>query len=315
MANATVSFLGQTNSSGDANSLFLKVFAGEVLASFQRQNKMLPITTVRSISQGKSAQFPLVGLASAEYHTAGAEITGNAIKHAERVITIDDLLISHAFISNIDEAKNHYDVRSIYSQELGSALAKKLDQNLIQLAVLGARAGATVTGIGGANAITDADAHTNASSFIDSIYEASQIMDENDVPDDDRYCIMTPDQYYLALTNDKVINRDFGGTGNFAEGKLLRVAGMNLVKSNSAVSAFTDLSSASTTGQNNTYRGNFSSTKAVCIHKSAVGTVKLLDLAMESERDARRQGTLMVAKMAVGSNYLRSESAVEIKIS
>ena len=140
-------------------------------------------------------------------------------------------------------------------------------------------------------------------------------MDENDVPDDDRYCIMTPDQYYLALTNDKVINRDFGGTGNFAEGKLLRVAGMNLVKSNSAVSAFTDLSSASTTGQNNTYRGNFSSTKAVCIHKSAVGTVKLLDLAMESERDARRQGTLMVAKMAVGSNYLRSESAVEIKIS
>ena len=118
MANATVSFLGQTNSSGDANALFLKVFAGEVLASFQRQNKMLPLTTVRSISQGKSAQFPLVGLASAEYHTAGAEINGTAIKHAERVITIDDLLISHAFISNIDEAKNHYDVRSIYSQEL-----------------------------------------------------------------------------------------------------------------------------------------------------------------------------------------------------
>ena len=61
--------------------------------------------------------------------------------------------------------------------------------------------------------------------------------------------VLTPDQYYLALTNDKVINRDFGGTGNFAEGKLLRVAGMNLVKSNSAVSAFTDLSSASETGQ------------------------------------------------------------------
>ena len=313
MANATVSFLGQTNSSGDANALFLKVFAGEVLASFQRQNKMLPLTTVRSISQGKSAQFPLVGLASAEYHTAGAEINGTAIKHAERVITIDDLLISHAFISNIDEAKNHYDVRSIYSQELGSALAKKLDQNLIQLAVLGARAGATVTGIGAANAITDSDAHTNASSFVDSIYEAAQIMDENDVPDDDRYCVMTPDQYYLALTNDKSINRDFGGTGNFQEGSILRIAGMNIVKSNSAVSAFTDLSSASTTGQNNTYRGNFSTTVAVCFHKSAVGTVKLLDLAMESERDARRQGTLMVAKMAVGSNYLRSESAVEIK--
>jgi hypothetical protein len=90
---------------------------------------------------------------------------------------------------------------------------------------------------------------------------------------------------------------------------------MNVVKSNSAVSAFTDLSSASTTGQNNTYRGNFSTTKAVCFHKSAVGTVKLLDLSLETARDARRQGNLMIAKMAVGSDYLRSESAVEIKLS
>ena len=36
MANATVSFLGQTNSSGDKNALFLKVFAGEVLAAFPK---------------------------------------------------------------------------------------------------------------------------------------------------------------------------------------------------------------------------------------------------------------------------------------
>ena len=127
-------------------------------------------------------------MATSEYHTAGAEITGNAIKHAERVITIDDLLISHAFISNIDEAKITT-MLDLSTRKVSSALAKKLDQNLIQLAVLGARASATVTGIGGANAITDADAHTNASSFIDSIYEAAQIMDENDVPDDDRYCV------------------------------------------------------------------------------------------------------------------------------
>ena len=115
MANATVSFLGKTNASGDANALFLKVFAGEVLASFQRQNKMLPITMVRSIASGKSASFPLVGLASAEYHTAGAEINGSAINHAERVIHIDDLLISHAFISNLDEAKFLVSINSVNS--------------------------------------------------------------------------------------------------------------------------------------------------------------------------------------------------------
>ena len=88
MANATVSFLGKANNTGDDNALFLKLFSGEVLAAFAKQNKMLPMTSVRSISQGKSAQFPVFGrAASAEYHTPGNEITGQVIQQNEKIIT------------------------------------------------------------------------------------------------------------------------------------------------------------------------------------------------------------------------------------
>ena len=88
MSNATVSFLGKADNSGDDNALFLKVFSSEVLAAFARQNKMLGMTSVRTISQGKSAQFPAVGKTTAAYHTPGNEINGSVIKHNERVITI-----------------------------------------------------------------------------------------------------------------------------------------------------------------------------------------------------------------------------------
>jgi hypothetical protein len=44
----------------------------------------------------------------------------------------------------------------------------------------------------------------------------------------------------------------------------------------------------------------------------AVGTVKLMDLAMEAEYQTRFQGTLMVARYAVGHGILRPECAVEI---
>jgi hypothetical protein len=47
--------------------------------------------------------------------------------------------------------------------------------------------------------------------------------------------------------------------------------------------------------------------------KDAVGTVKLMDLAMESEYDIRRQGTLMVAKYALGHGVLRPSCAIELK--
>ena len=312
MANATVSRLGQVNASGDVNALFLKVFSGEVLATFQRENQMLGMTSVRQIASGKSAQFPVIGTTSSGYHTPGNEITGSSIKHAEKTINIDDLLLSSAFLSNLDEAKNHYDVRSTYTAEMGRALANTVDQNLLQLAVLGARGSATITGGNGGKVVTDADADTNADSLIASIFECAQALDEKDVPSTDRFCIVKPAVYYKLVQNDKILNRDFGGqNGVYSDGTVIKVAGVNIVKANTAVSAFANVSQV--TGTNNTYHGNFSTTVAVVFHKSAIGTVKLMDLGMESEYDIRRQGNLMVAKMALGHGILRPESACEIK--
>ena len=316
MANATPSFLGKANNSGDDNALFLKLFSGEVLSAFSRANKMLPMTTVRTIANGKSATFPLVGTATAEYHTPGAEITGNVINANEKVITIDDMLIAHSFVSELDELKNHYDVRQIYSKELGEALARKVDDHLLQLAVLGARSSGLVSGRSGGSAITDADANTNASSLIDSIFEGAEDLDNNSVPENDRFCVVSPDIYYKIVNNDKILNRDFGGVnGVYADGTVLKVAGINIVKSTATATAFTDLSSASTTGHNNTYTGDFSNTVAVIFHKSSIGSVKLMDLKMDTEYDLRRSGTLMVGKMAMGSGFLRPEAMVEIKTS
>jgi len=51
---------------------------------------------------------------------------------------------------------------------------------------------------------------------------------------------------------------------------------------------------------------------SVCAHASAVGTVKLLDLRTEMGYDIRRQGTLLVAKYAVGHGILRPEAAVNL---
>ena len=53
MANATVSRLGQVNGTGSATDLFLKVFSGEVLTSFHRNNVFLEKSMVRSISSGE----------------------------------------------------------------------------------------------------------------------------------------------------------------------------------------------------------------------------------------------------------------------
>ncbi len=283
MANAVASRIGSINSATDKNALFLKVFSGEVLATFVRENQMLGMSSVRSISQGKSAQFPVIGTTTAAYHTVGNEIVGTEVKHAEKTVSIDDLLLSSAFLSNLDEAKNHYDVRSTYSSEMGRALANKVDQHLLQLTVLAAAASTTITGGSGGENVIDADCKTNAASLITSIFDCAQALDERDVPTQDRWCVVAPSIYYNLVENDKILNRDFGGTnGVYSDGTVIKVAGINIVKSNTAVTAFTD-QSAAISGTNNTYNVDASTVGAVVFHKSAIGTVKLMDLAMESE--------------------------------
>jgi len=323
MANANPVSVGRANAGGSEDALFLKVFAGEVLTSFERASKTAGADMERSISSGKSATFPIMGRVAAAYHTAGAEINGSDVNHNEKVITINDLLISSVFLSNIEEAKNHWDVRSAYSQEIGRALAFTKDKHILQtigqaslasanVSDSGYGAGATITNTGIASA-TDA---TAANAMIDALFGAAKQLDANYVPSEGRKCFMRLEEYYKLANATNAVNVDFSGRGSIAEGKVVKIAGIELVPVahfvSSNVNSGVDQGSA-TAGGSNPQAVNLTNYVALVSHPSAVGTVKLMDLGVEKEYDIRRQGTLMVAKYAMGHGVLRPEAAVGIK--
>lgn len=317
MADASVARIGQINSAGDPKALFMKVFAGEVLTAFKENCVTEDKHMVRTIQNGKSAQFPILGKINAEYHTPGKEINGLNLPANERVITIDDLLISHAFISNLDEAMNHYDVRGPYSQELGRALAYTYDKHILQLAVMAARDTSPVSTEVGGGKVTDPSMLTDLSAekLVAALFSAARTLDEKAIPEDDRFAFLNPAAYYLLAQNTKIMNRYWGGEGEYAGAKVLRVAGLNVVKTIHAPFGQNIPNGGVQAGTGNKYAVNASSTVGVVMHKAAVGTVKLMDMAMESQYDIRRQGTLMVAKYAMGHGILRPAAAVELATS
>ena len=130
---------------------------------------------------------------------------------------------------------------------------------------------------------------------------------------DDRVAFMRPAQYYALAQNTKILNKDWGGAGAYADGTALRVAGIELVKTNHLPSAVVADGSLNA-GTGNKYAGDFTGVQALVMQKGAIGTVKLMDLAMESEYDMRRQGNLMLAKYAMGHGVLAPQAAIEIKI-
>jgi hypothetical protein len=66
--------VGLVEGQSDNNELFLKKFSGEILQTFEESNIFKPLHTIRTIDSGKSAQFPVTGIATAAYHTPGENI-------------------------------------------------------------------------------------------------------------------------------------------------------------------------------------------------------------------------------------------------
>lgn len=354
-----VSFQGQNNNTGDVRNLFLKTYAGEVLTAFEDKNIMMPLVRTRTISKGKSASFPMTGRATAEYLTPGNEITGGQIRAGERIVSVDDLLISSQFIANIDEAINHYDVRSIYSKEAGIALANEADKNILRqglkaaLSTNATRAGALVQDYSSFTEedFTDnvtigtaaADA-TDPAKLAKAIFDAKKEMDTKNVPSEGAFVVLPPAQYYALMdvtdgSKLTFMNRDYGGTGNINSGVVPMIAGMPVYMSNHlVVSDLIETAGASkgqskgnrplanTAGSGRTTQYDITNVttdgvnlvdiaakaKGLIMTQDAVATVKLMDLGVESEYQINRQGTLMVAKYAMGHNVLRPANAIAL---
>ena len=325
--------LGQVNATGDDRSLFMKLYAGEVLTAFEEKNIFMGLHRTRTISNGKSASFPLTGTGSAKYHTAGTMIEADGMKHGERIVTVDDLLISPQFIAKIDEAMNHYEVRSIYSKESGNALSNTADRNVARvIAKAAAITNSTQAAASFGTAFDDETytsnvtigttaAHaTDGAKIVAAIYAALEEFDKKDVGGK-KVCVLPPSQYYALLNVPSVanaawLNKDVGGNGSVSGGVVPNVGGVEIRMSNHLPQ--TNQSSGSsdvepvTASRTAAYRGDYSKLSGLILSDDAAATVKLLDLAVEYEYQIERQGTLMVAKYAMGHNILRPACAIAL---
>lgn len=318
MSNASVSFIGADNGVNstldEQRALYLKMFMGEVLTAFEKETVVLDKHTIRTIASGKSAQFPVIGnMPDAEYHTPGEEILGQEIKQGERIITIDKLLISHVFLADIDEAMSHFEVRGKYSRMMGQKLAQTFDNHVMR-EMIACGTAADVAGLGTdgqGDEITDANlasgvAATKLQAWVDFLYAAAENLDNRFVPGT-RYCMLKPADYYTfvkeVMSNGfSAINRDYGGNGSFADGTVINVAGIKLIPTPMLPTA--DYTSDAF------HKVDCSGVKSVVFTEDAVGTVKLMDLSLQSEWDIRRQGTLLVGRYAMGHGILQPECVV-----
>ena len=240
---------GSLNGGTDPRALYLKLFSGEMFKGFQHNAIARDLVMKRTLKNGKSLQFVYTGHTKAEFHTPGNSIMGNsdgAPPVAEKTITCDDLLISSAFVYELDETLAHYELRGEISKKIGYALAQKYDRLIFRQIAKGARQaspvsktnfvepGGTQIRVGTGNATEAYD----AAKLVDAFYDAAAALDEKGVSSDGRVAVLNPRQYYSLINTvssgvitSGLINRDAQGTALQSGQGVVEIAGIKIYKS------------------------------------------------------------------------------------
>lgn len=322
LAETGISNPGQKLSAGDRDALFMKVFSGEVLTAFARNTVMMSRHQVRTIDHGKSASFAVMGRTRAKYLAPGNSLDDQRKKfeHTEKVISIDGLLTADCLITDIDDAMNHYDVRVEYSRQLGEALAQSADCAIInELANMAAK-DATVpenipdNGTGAdkvkgtgksfefATGLAISQSADYGNKIIEGLLAARAAFTKNYVPMGDRYCLLTPEGYSALIKALMPDSANYQALFDPNSGKLQTICGFEVIEVPHLLNEGVD--------GKHTLNAKYTDAglQGIVFHRSAVGTVKLKDLAMERARRAEYQADQIIAKYAMGHGGLRPEA-------
>lgn len=321
---------GKGMSAGDKLALFLKVFGGEVLTAFTRTSVTMNKHLVRSIQSGKSAQFPVLGRTKAAYLQPGENLDDKRkdMKHTEKTINIDGLLTADVLIYDIEDAMNHYDVRSEYTAQLGESLALAADgavlAEMAKLCNLPAASNENIAGLGtasvlevGAAADLQGDQVKLGQAIIAQLTLARARLTKNYVPSSDRTFYTTPDNYSAILAALMPNAANYQALIDPSTGSIRNVMGFEVIEvphltaggagndREDAPSEQKHAFPATATGNDKVALDNV---VGLFCHRSAVGTVKLKDMALERARRANYQADQIIAKYAMGHGGLRPEA-------
>lgn len=322
---------GKGESGSDKLANFLKVFAGEVLTAFERQAKTLSKVMVRTITSGKSASFPVMGRTTARYLKQGESLDTNRkdIKHGEKIIPIDGLLATDVLIYDIEDAMNHYDVRAEYSTQMGEALALAADTaNYAEMAKLvNSRAtdkDENIEGLGRSPLIKITGDKSNPAVYgaqvIQALTYARAAFTKNYVPTSDRTFYTDPDTYSAILAALMPNAANYAALINPETGAIRNVMGFEVIETPHMSGKFVDVPTDTFDGVGHVFPVSGDSTTSgkmtigvnnavgLFVHRSAVATLKLRDMALERARRPEYQADQIIARYAMGHGGLRPEA-------
>ena len=282
--------LGSNHVTNTTAATFIpEIWSDEIIASYEKSLVVKPLVRAMSMvgKKGDTIHIPKPDRGNASAKAAETQVTLIAGTTDELIVTIDQHFEYSRLIEDITDVQALNSLRRFYTEDAGYALATNVDSALIAEAGTGFTA-QKVFATGG---IDDTGA---AVAFNDAGFRAAiQILDDNNVPGDNRVFVIPPAVKREMLGVSQYISSDFVTGKPVTNGKIGSLYGVDIFVS-------TNLATAG------------GETDCLLFHKDALVIAEQLGVRVQTQYKQEFLADLMTADTLYGVETYRAESGVVI---
>ena len=204
-----------------------KLWSDEIIAEYEKSLVMKPLVKSLKMAgkKGDTINIPMPLRGSANQKVTETQVTLVADTSGNKQIVVDQHWEYSRLIEDITSVQALASMRKFYTQDAGYALASKVDSDLIATAI------ANFTSVGHATdtglvvpAVAGSAGDFNDQSFRDAI----QILDDADVPMDNRKLVIPPAARNQIMGIDRYVSSDFVNGKGVVNGKIGELYGINV---------------------------------------------------------------------------------------
>lgn len=267
-----------------------EIWSDEIIAAYEKSLVVRPYVRAMSMvgKKGDTINVPKPVRGSASAKATEDTVTLIGTTSGNLPITIDQHFEYSRLIEDITDVQALNSMRQFYTSDAGYALAKQIDDTLIAEAAnftaqLECGASGTATSAGTAVAFNDA-----------SFRDAVQVLDDNDVPMDNRVFVIPPAVKNAMSGISQYTSTDFVDGKPVQNGKIGSLYGIDVVVSTNLPLENTDEKGA------------------LLMHRDALVIVEQLGVRTQTQYKQEYLADLMTADTLYGTETYRPEAGVRL---
>lgn len=215
--------------------LFQTIFTGHVINKVKVGSIYKNLTTVKTITNGVSARFEVLGRTTGEYMKAGDSLGGGGINHNKVEVSLDDMFVSHVSIFWPDEDQLHFEAIPRYADICAVAQINHYDLNVFRTAVKASKTSTPVVAdypeqVGTELTYLVAGDENDMEKVKTMIVDALSVQKAKGYKPSELKMILGTSLMSRLRKDDDFVSVDRGADGSIAEGNGTRYMGIELIE-------------------------------------------------------------------------------------